>query len=144
MSKVTFKKSFEARIKEHEIRSSNAFLSCRNEAKIWWDGYRCAINQIKHEMLMTEITESEQEKRDYKKSHCSDCSVPNDLHGTICGWNNAKMPICPNTKIIIDSRHIGFGKNFQDWQNDMNPGKCYSCGDSTTSQDNLCYDCKRC
>lgn len=48
------------------------------------------------------------------KHYCILCHVPDDVHGTCCGWENAKA-ICNIVGIIIDSRHPGFGKQFTSW-----------------------------
>jgi len=46
--------------------------------------------------------------------NCHHCNVPNDLHGTCCGWNNAKHP-CSREGVIIDARHPGFGQHLTRW-----------------------------
>ena len=43
------------------------------------------------------------------------CNVPFDLHGTCCGWENAKVSVDDNF-IITDKRHPGFGSNLNRWK----------------------------
>lgn len=47
-----------------------------------------------------------------KQKDCLLCSVPLDVHGTCCGWDNAKQ-LCENVHgklIIADSRNPRFGQ----------------------------------
>jgi len=42
------------------------------------------------------------------------CGIPSDVHGTACGWMNATVK-CSTEGIIMDYRHPGFGKHFNEW-----------------------------
>lgn len=44
------------------------------------------------------------------------CGVPLDVHGTCCGWNNAKH-VCDDHLVIVDNRHPFYGKNFNEYLN---------------------------
>jgi len=47
------------------------------------------------------------------------CGVPADIHGTCCGWFNAKA-LCDDQGKIIDKRHPGYGEVFTQWQFNKN------------------------
>ena len=32
--------------------------------------------------------------------NCNECSVPNEIHGTCCGWVNADIVVLPGEEII--------------------------------------------
>jgi hypothetical protein len=44
------------------------------------------------------------------------CDVPKDLHGTSCGWDNAKYSV-NNTGIIITAEHPYFNRSINEWLN---------------------------
>lgn len=48
------------------------------------------------------------------EENCAHCGVPNDLHGTCCGWSNATHP-CSVAGVITDNRHPGFGQPLNLW-----------------------------
>jgi hypothetical protein len=46
------------------------------------------------------------------------CGVPGDVHGTCCGWRNAKV-VCDGHR-IADSRHPSYNRSINDWINSLN------------------------
>lgn len=53
-------------------------------------------------------------------STCQNCSVPLDVHGTCCGWRNAKHTCDPRSLRIVDDRHPWYNKNLNDYLNSLN------------------------
>lgn len=54
------------------------------------------------------------EVKEKTAENCQHCGVPNDLHGTCCGWGNANHP-CSAGGVITDQRHPGFGQPLNLW-----------------------------
>lgn len=44
------------------------------------------------------------------------CGVPNEVHGTCCGWDNARHT-CDESGIIRDDRHPFYRKHINEWLN---------------------------
>jgi len=54
-------------------------------------------------------------KKEVPLGNCH-CGVPHDVHGTCCGWYNAKI-ITDESLRICDDRHPWWNRNFNDWMN---------------------------
>jgi len=82
------------------------------------------INQHGLKLGIYTVTEHEFPEEELKEQSkvknndlCPRCQVPWKVHGTCCGWENAKAT-CNIHGIIIDQNHPGFGKNFMQWANE--------------------------